>query len=104
MRPCASCSAKYTLSGDGSGTRYSTAVWCDMNCTSSVTRSPARRFEAGDVLDVALGLGGPADADARTGLRVVGRAAIEGVEQWRVGAVELHQRPRERAVEGVRTQ
>src|SRR5689334_6388084 len=132
MRPAASCSAKYTLSGEGSGTRYSTVVWCDMNWTGSAIthllplsalrarplgpRSllggiPAsrrslrsREFEARDVFDVTLGLVGPADADASAGRSGLRRAAVERVQQRRVGAVELHQRPRERTVERVRAQ
>src|SRR5579862_5416094 len=104
MRPFASSSAKCTLSGDGSGSAYSTVVKCDMNWTGSAMRSTVRRFEARDVLDVALRLSRPADADARPGLRALGRAAIEGVEQRGVGAVQLHERPRERPVERMRAQ
>src|SRR5690242_9260450 len=103
IRPFASSSAKCTLRGDGPGSAYSTVVKCDMKCTGS-PRSATCELEAFDVLDVTLALRRPADTHARAGLRPVGRFAVERVQEGRVGAVELHERPRERPVERMRAE
>src|SRR3954467_14904981 len=108
MRPWRSCSAKCTPRSVGSGTAYSTAVWWDMNWTGSlsamlIARS-SRRLEALDVGQVPDRLAAPPDLHARTGDRVRRGAAVEGVQQRRVGAVETYECPGERLVERVDAQ
>src|SRR5258706_2682364 len=97
IRPFPSSSPKWMVNSDGSGTLYSTAVWCDMNCTASGTSG--LQLEALDVGEVPSGLRGPTDAHPRAGLRSVCTSAIECVQQRGIRAVEPYQRPRERTVE-----
>ena len=50
------------------------------------------------------GLGAPANPYPRAGLRAIRAPAVEGVEQRRVGAIQAHERPGERVIQGMRAQ